>query len=547
MHYILDQRQSKRLDAHSIETMGISGLFLMEQAARSVFQEIQKRFDEKNSILIVVESGNNGGDGLALSRLLKEAGYPVEVYYIHGISHESEAFLEQMRLSLQKDVIIRKELPTEQYYDVIVDGIFGVGLKRAVRGIQERVIKWMNRLSSYKVSLDLPSGIHATTGEVLGTAVEADLTITFGYLKSGLIRYPGHYYVGELLVKDIGFAKESLWHVKPQMVTFGTGEEAQKEAFSYYPKRLADSHKGTFGNVLLIVGSKGMAGAATFAAKAAYECGCGLVRVLTHESNRVVLQMAVPEAVVMTYETLDEAYARLDESWEWADSVLIGSGLGQSETALGLTRAVITYTSEKKGPMPVVLDADACNLLAVHKDIMEQYETLPKEKQNRLTLTPHSMELSRLTGASVSMLHKKRLTLTNRMLRSLHLSDRMIIVAKDARTIVTKGRGLSYINMTGNHGMATAGMGDCLAGMITSFYAQVRRQEKKMKEQLQKHRLKMLPSFTDPYMAAACMAVCFHGLAGDKARKSEGSISMMASDLLDYLPMVLKDYDTLDK
>ena len=112
----------------------------------------------------------------------------MEVYYIHGISHESEAFLEQMRLSLQKDVIIRKELPTEQYYDVIVDGIFGVGLKRAVRGIQERVIKWMNRLSSYKVSLDLPSGIHATTGEVLGTAVEADLTITFGSLKSGLIR-----------------------------------------------------------------------------------------------------------------------------------------------------------------------------------------------------------------------------------------------------------------------------------------------------------------------------------------------------------------------
>lgn len=544
MKYILNQKQMQMVDRYSMDSMGISGLFLMEQAARSVAKAIESRFSIENRILIVVESGNNGGDGLALSRILKEAGYDVMVYYIHGISHVSDSFTEQMNLAMEKDVLITEELPADDHFDVIVDGIFGVGLHRMVRGIQAKVIEWMNRLNGYKVAIDIPSGVHATTGDLMGTVFRADLTVTFGYLKMGLVLYPGKDMAGEIVIEEIGFPEESLWHAKPTAVTFGRGREAVRTALSYYPDRSNRSNKGSYGNILMIVGSKGMAGAAYLAAKAAYRSGCGLVRILTHASNRQILQMKIPEAVVITYETMQEAYNQLDSNWQWASAVLIGSGMGLSDIAVGLTYAVITYASEKKGTMPVVVDGDALTILAKHDDILKQYQMLPVSSRPYLTLTPHVKEMSRLCGKDTSKIAARLAEHASQYIRGWKLAGQMTVVLKDARTIVTDGKSLTYINMTGNHGMATAGSGDCLSGMLVSFLAQAGKNPVGLlKRNGSKQNAELLPTLYNPQHIMACMAVCLHGCAGDAARKQVGTISMMATDIVDAIPEVMKEYD----
>lgn len=545
MEYIVNQQQMQALDAHSIERMGISGLFLMEQAARAVFQEMKAFIKKENQILIVVESGNNGGDGLALARMLKEAEYNVLVFFVHGTKTMSDSFLEQMHLAEEKEVPIIEELPAEQAFDVIVDGMFGVGLTRQIKGIHKRVIEWMNRQDSYFIAIDMPSGIHATTGAVMGTALKADMTVTFGYLKAGLIKFPGSEYAGKIKVCDIGFAVESLWHVKPTLMTFGEGKQAVIDALSYFPSRYAWAHKGSYGNVLLVAGSEGMAGAAVLAAKSAYRSGCGMVRVITHESNREILGTLVPEAIVMSYETLQEAYDLLDASWQWADAVLIGSGLSQSELAVGLTGAVVTYASEQRGSMKVVVDGDAITILAGHREIMKRYQELPVTSRPHLTFTPHSMELARLCGAAVSDVEGRELEYASRYIKQHWLKDWVTIVAKGPRTVVTSGYGATYINMTGNDGMATAGSGDCLAGMLTSVYAQVVRQEHQLTDKLllESKRAGLAATMKQPFFMAACVAVCLHGYAGDVAKRERGRISMTAMDLVDSLPEVMKWYD----
>ncbi|MDD5949036.1 MAG: NAD(P)H-hydrate dehydratase [Lachnospiraceae bacterium] len=546
MKYVLNQKQMQTVDRYSMDHMGISALFLMEQAARSVAKAIQARFSKENAILIVVESGNNGGDGLALARILKENEYDVTVYYIHGIEHVSDSFTEQMKLAMEKDVLITEEIPADARFDVVVDGIFGVGLKRMVRGIHARVIDWMNRLTGYKVAIDIPSGIHATTGDTMGTVFCADLTVTFGYLKMGLVLYPGSDMAGEVLVEEIGFPEESLRHARPSAVTFGSGTKAVHTALSYYPARENRSNKGTYGNVLLIVGSKGMAGAACIAAKAAYRCGCGLVRVLTHSSNREIIQIQVPEAVVLSYTTLQEAYDLLDANWKWADAVLIGSGMGLGETARKLTHAVVTYGDAQKGSMPVVVDGDALRILAEESGIWEEYQSLPLQSRPYLTLTPHVKEMSRLCGKDTGKIAARLMDTANQYIRRNRLQGQMTVVLKDARTIVTDGKSPTYINMTGNHGMATAGSGDCLAGMLISLLAQQHRQKKggRAKETMLSN-MQLLPVLGNPLQTMACAGVCLHGAAGDVARKRVGTIGMMAMDIVDAIPEVLKAYDKI--
>lgn len=544
MKYILSQKQMQELDRYSIEEKGVSGLFLMEQAARACADYVIKNCAVTQRVLIVVESGNNGGDGLAMARMLKDAGFDVMVYYIHAIKHASESFVEQMRLAEEKEVLIVEELPVEEHFDIVVDGIFGVGLRKQVRGVHAKVIEWMNRQHAKRIAIDMPSGVHASTGELLGTVFYADVTITFGYLKTGLILYPGTEYAGEVLVQDIGFPEESLWHVSPELVTFGAGLSDLEKVGNYYPKRSKRANKGSCGHALLVVGAKGMAGAAVFAAKAAYRSGCGLVRVITHESNRMILQMKVPEAVVLAYNTLQEAYNLLDENWVWADSVLVGSGLGLSDLAVGLTRAVVTYASEKKGVMPVVVDGDSISILGSHKEILETYHSLREESRSYLTLTPHLKEMSRLNGKSVQEIADSMIATANDYIKSQKLIGKMSIVLKDARTVVTDGQKLSYINMTGNPGMATAGSGDVLAGMLVSLLAQNEKMPIDDRLTLDvKEKLELLPVCNNTRVLLAYIAVYLHGWAGDIASTENGEVALMASDLIDAISAVLITID----
>ncbi len=544
IEYILTQKQMRALDKHAIDKMGISGLFLMEQAAREVCKEIMRAFPEGGrSVLIVVESGNNGGDGLALARLLKEHDYSVTVYHINDIDSKSDSFKEQLRLAEEKDIMIIESLPAEENYDLVVDAIFGVGLKRNIKGAHRRAIEWMNRLNSFKVAIDIPSGVNATTGAIMGCAFKADMTVTFGYRKLGMVLYPGSDMIGQCKVRDIGFPEESLWHVKPYIVSFGEGNRAAKRAIKYCPKRYNYSHKGSYGNVLMVVGSKGMAGAAVFAAKAAYLSGCGLVRIITHESNRLALQINVPEAVVLPYKTLDEAYALLDDNWHLSDAVLVGSGIGRSDVAAALTRSVITYASQWKKAMPVVVDGDSLSILGENSEIWQYYGTLPEDLRNYLTLTPHLREMSRLCGKEVEDIKGNLLLTVNSYIKSLNLAGSMTVVLKDARTFVTDGNRITYINMTGNHGMATAGSGDCLAGMLVSLLAQNQKNEIPLLEGNADARNRLLPTFENSKLVMAMAAVALHGCAGNVAKYKAGTISMMATDILEGIPEVMKKYD----
>ena len=309
MKRIATREEMQAIDAYSIHEIGIPGMVLMEKASMALMEEFEKRFDHHIRCLIVVEKGNNGGDGLALARLLAEQDYLVDVYEIGGIEKASESYLSQRHILEKMDIPMESQWPGDEY-DVIVDGIFGVGLTREVRGIHRDVIARKNEASAYRIAIDVPSGVDAATGKVLGIGFQADLTVTFGLSKIGLLLYPGAEYAGEVVVKDIGFPKMAVDEVDPGAFTYEEGDEER------IPSRKADSHKGTYGRVLVVAGGKNMAGAAYLSAKAAYRCGSGLVRILTREENRIILQTLLPEAILSTYEGLHDGVPALSEAME---------------------------------------------------------------------------------------------------------------------------------------------------------------------------------------------------------------------------------------
>ena len=527
MEYLLTQTEMQELDRFSIEELGVPQYWLMENAAQAIVDEIIYANPPQKRVLFVVEGGNNGGDGLAAARILKnyDPEYEVLVYYTHGINRVSEAFLYQYQSAVEQGVVITELMPEKQDFDIVVDGIFGVGLSRDVKGVQAEVISWMNRLSAYKIAIDIPSGIHATTGAVLGCAFKADTTITFGYLKTGMVMYPGKEYAGEVEVEDIGFPAAALQHTGYQYFSYGNHYDVVNQVMKQYPVRVPRSHKGTYGKVMLIAGSKGMAGAASFAALAAYRCGCGLVYIVTHESNRVILQMRIPEAVVLSYENAEQAIALVDQNWDQMDAVMVGSGLSLSEEACQIVKKVIHYNCEKMNKKPVVVDGDALTILAQNPELLEQYLASPVEKRPCLVLTPHLKEMERLCKKSMTEIQEHLLTVGMEYIKEIGAPQDFILVLKDARSVVNAAKYPAYINMTGNHGMATAGSGDVLAGMLSALLAL-------------HHKKK-----TKNYYQAVCMAVCLHGAAADTIRAKTGTVSMMASDLLDGIVQVMKIYD----
>ena len=385
-----------------------------------------------------------------------------------------------------------------------------------MQGIHKEVIAWMNTLSGKRIAIDIPSGIHATTAKVLGIAVTADQTVTFEKNKIGNLLYPGKAYAGKVVTYPIGIPEQAIAAVSPNVFCFEP-ECPDCEAMSFYPKRNAYSHKGTYGSVLLIAGSAGMAGAACMAGLAAYRMGCGLVRILTHESNRMIVQMALPEAVVLSYQTTQEACHLLKENWEHSDAVMIGSGLSLSETAKALTKTAITYIHERKIKMPVVVDADSLTILAKQAEILQTYAQLDKKTRSQLIFTPHVKEMSRLVGKDITHLEDNLITIADNYIHNWQLEQDMIVVLKDARCIVTDASHKAYINITGNAGMATAGSGDVLAGIIVSLLAQNNRIHK------------------EEVFLMVCCAVCKHGAAGDKAKEKVGMTAMMARDIIDGL------------
>lgn len=537
MRYVLDAASMKNVDSYSINTLGIPSVVLMERAALSVTEAIESKVKGNihTDIICVCGRGNNGADGLAVARQLYLKGYNVDVYIIN--SHASTKEFD-IQLNIIKNLGIECiNSPDFSKYGVIVDALFGNGLSRELAGEARIVVDTINKCSTsvrsqytqnsdnngnrLVVAVDIPSGISASTGVVMGSAVNADITVTFGFEKIGHILYPAASYCGKIIRKDIGFAQY------PDMT---------RDIFTYdysdisdmLPLRKPDGNKGTFGKALVIAGSRLYGGAAVLSSRAAARIGAGLVRTLTHISNRTAVITGNMECIVDTYDTDEECgdfvkntETLVDKCICWADVVCIGPGLSMEESAVKLVRSVSAKKNIKK-----LYDADALNIIAQYKIELDgsnddvDYEAGGNScnasykddmSDKNVVVTPHIGEMSRLTGLDIAVIKNNPIDTA----RTYSREHNCVCVLKDARTIVSDGERV-YINMSGNDGMATGGSGDVLSGIITGLMAQG------------------LTTFE-----ASALGVYIHGCAGDEAVLSNGKYSMVAGDIIDNIKNVL--------
>lgn len=493
MIYLPTGEQMRRADLYTIEEIGVPSMVLMERAALEVVRCMEEEQLDFRKVLVICGSGNNGGDGYAIARLLHLKGHDVTIFFAGNSQKRSEENAQQAKIAAHYEIPVITNLDTEEY-SVIIDALFGTGLKREVTGHYREVLCSVNQMAGKKVAVDLPSGIHDTTGARMGIAFCADLTVAIAFPKRGLFLQEGNVCAGKILTGDIGISSETF---SEGTVTFGYEKQ---DLFLGFPKRKKNSHKGSYGKVLMIAGSKGMSGAAYLSAKAAYAVGAGLVQIYTHEENRVILQQLLPEAIITTYDTFDSE--QLEKLIQWADLIGIGCGLGKSDTA----ERVMQYTL-KRALVPCVVDADGINILSKHMEWIEETNAL-------IVLTPHMKEMSRMLQCSVKELIEQRME----RLHAFVERYKVVCVLKDARTLVAKEHRNTYLNLSGNAAMAKAGSGDVLAGVIVGILAQQ----------------------CEPY-TSACLGVFLHGLAGDMARDKKGAYSVLASDLVAEISSVLKN------
>lgn len=505
MQEILSGSTMQQCDRSTMEYFGVISPVLMERAALKIAEYIIHTADrEKDRILAVCGSGNNGGDGIAAARLLCLAGYHAEIYFAGNREHASTECGRQLSIAEKYGIPIHTEYPPGRW-TVLLDSLFGIGLSRPVSGRYAELIRRLNDSKARKIAVDIPSGIHADTGQVMGCAFRADATVTMGFYKMGQLLYPGATCCGRLIRAEIGIDHRSLLGHPPDAWSM------EKNDLVRMPERRNDSNKGSCGRVLLAAGSRNMAGAAILAARAAYAAGCGLVRILTPECNRIPLQTAVPGAILTVYD--EEGCESLDfqELCGWADAAAIGPGLGQSEASFhllkGLLNEVRRRSAQKQGGsgFPCVIDADGLNLIAAHTEL--------RPLLRGCILTPHMGEMSRLTGRRIAELKASPVEAA----RSFAKDTGAAVVMKDARTVSVTEDGRCFINCSGNHGMAVGGSGDVLTGLLTGILAQDAGSEE------------LVP-----------LAVYIHGLAGDAAAREKGPYSMQAEDLINGIGIILK-------
>lgn len=474
--------QVRELDRIAIEDMGIAGICLMERAGSAAFSILKSHWAKAHRIIILCGIGNNGGDGYVLARLAYLAGYDVMVLQIGDTSKLKGdallAFEAMTKVGLSVQEFSEKKL---KVVDVLVDGIFGTGLDREVSGKWREVIEALNRRNCPLLALDIPSGLHANTGSVLGVAVRADVTVTFIGLKQGLFTGIGPDYCGQVYFDDLQVPSSIYQQVKTVVTLLDY--EVLKTAL---PKRSRAAHKGKFGHLLVIGGDSGMIGAVRLAAEAAARVGAGLISVATRSAHAALINITRPEIMSHGVETVEQLERLLDK----VNVIVIGPGLGQSAWARTMLDALKTVSK------PIVVDADALNLLA----------QTPFSFPNSI-LTPHPGEAARLLELSTAEIQADRFAAISTLQRRFG----SVCVLKGAGTLVTNPNDEIGVCTAGNPGMASGGMGDVLTGVIAGLLAQ---------------------GFST--VEAANLGVCLHAKAGDRAAL-EGERGLLPSDLFPWL------------
>jgi hydroxyethylthiazole kinase-like uncharacterized protein yjeF len=478
--------QVRALDQMAIKVFGIPGAMLMERAGNAAFRLMYERWPQARKITLLCGTGNNGGDGYVVARLARQADYTVQVLQLGDAAKITGDAKTQVDLYVQAGGVVESFESIDDDTDLIIDALLGTGLERPVTGLWSDAIHAVNQHKAPVFSLDIPSGLHSDSGQSMGCAIQADATISFIGLKRGMFTGDGPACCGEIAFNDLD--------VPPEVYDTGTSNSCMLrwDAFSRNLKpRSRTQHKGQSGHVLLVGGDKGMLGAISLAAQAAARTGAGLITVATRFEHAALIASQRPELMCHGVERAEDLSALLAR----ADSVVIGPGLGQGDWGLAMLRQVLETS------LPLVMDADALNLMAIE----------PVTRENWV-LTPHPGEAARLLGCSTSTIQNDRFAAVVALQRRYG----GVVLIKGAGTLICDGDDAPIgICIEGNPGMAVGGMGDLLAGVIGSLVAQGR-----------------------PLENAARMGVCLHAKAGDLAARL-GEKGMLTSDLLPFLRQLL--------
>jgi len=495
---ILSRDSMKEADRKTIEEFGMPGVVLMETAGMRISELVFNKMQKNAKVTVLAGQGNNGGDGLVAARLLSKAGYAVSLWCASKPDrYRAEAavnanYLKKVNFPMQyisasEDLFHLKE--DLKCTDLVIDALLGIGVDRDVTGFTAELIDNINRCSSPVLAVDIPSGINADTGAVMGCAVKADWTVTFAAPKLGLVLHPGAGLAGEIIIADINVPAALFEDEKVNLVTASLVREI-------LPERPIDAHKGSVGSVLIVAGSPGMTGAAVMTAESALKGGAGLVYLAAPESICSALEAKMLEVIIVPLPEQSkgiispEAVEVIIEKARQCDALAIGPGLDTGDVTSELLRKLVQLS-----PVPMVLDAGALAALGKKINMLRSARYLP-------VITPHPGEMARMTGVSAGQIQSSRLDVA---IKNARLWE-CIIMLKGPNTVVAEPEGRVYFNPTGNQSLSTAGSGDLLTGLVTSFIAQ-----------------------GIPSDRAAAAAAFMHGLAGDLILPGRGH---MARDVL---------------
>jgi NAD(P)H-hydrate epimerase len=505
---ILSAAQMREADRFTIDEIGIPSLVLMENAGRQVVAALEAAYEPQlnGRIAVLCGRGNNGGDGFVVARTLLQRGVDCAVFVL-GIVAEVRGDARVNLDILGRLGVTVVEINDEQAWELhfseisqcslIVDAIFGTGLTQALGGMLETVVADINASGIPIVSIDLPSGLSADTPHLVGDCISATMTVTLAAPKLPLILPPGEAHAGDVVIADIGVPSEVIEGLDGPQIELLTREDVRP----LLEPRVADSHKGDFGRVLVIAGSRGKTGAAHLSGMGALRAGAGLVTIATPASCLPIVASLAPEFMTEPLaETPDGQLtaAAVERVMEFSQDVIAcGPGLGRGSSVGDFMRALID-----RAELPLVLDADALTVLA------DEPGRLTGREERDIIITPHPGEMARLIGSSTDHVQAHRIEVASDFAKAHHA----YVVLKGHRTIIATPEGRVFINPTGNAGMATGGTGDVLTGMIAAFLAQLLDAE-----------------------AACRLAVFLHGTAGDLAEASEGEVAMTATDVLAHV------------
>lgn len=508
--------QMKEIDRRATDNYLIPSLLLMENAGIKVLETVKGMIGNlsKAKVTILTGKGNNGGDGLVLGRHLINAGALVEIFmlgesqnlssdaYVNfSILEKMNAAIFPLRAAADFDRLMIALISS----DLIVDAIYGIGFRGSLDDFETRVIQMVNLSKAPVVAVDIPSGVEADTGKVPGTAIKADHTVTFALPKLGQFLAPGRDYIGALIVADISIPTPLLQdrNLKLNLIDAVLVRE-------FIKPRTAESHKGTYGHVLVAGGSTGMTGAVMLTACAALRSGAGLVTAALPESLVPILEASVRE--VMSCPLAENSEASISIEALPALENLLGTvsvcAIGPGMSRYPEANAILRFVLENSG-VPILLDADGLNALEGDADIL-------KDRQIPIVITPHPREMSRLTGLTVEAIQHNRLEIARQYATAWGIT----VVLKGHQTVVASPSGELFMNSSGNPGMATAGSGDVLGGIIAGLIAQGLKPQN-----------------------AAVAGVYIHGRSGDSAVKKTGQMGMVAGDLIDHLPNILQELE----